>query len=60
MADRFEATVFGTRTWIVIDTDRNGLIVTQAVSKTRAIREAKRLNKGYEPDAAISFNMENW
>lgn len=60
MPERFEATVFGSRTWIVIDTDRNGLIVTQAVSKPVAIREARRLNNGYEQDQTISFNRENW
>lgn len=44
MVERFQATKFGTRTWIVIDTEQNGLIVTKAVPKQTAIREAWRLN----------------
>lgn len=60
MSERFEATVFGSRTWIVIDAESNGLIVTQAVSKPVAIREARRLNNGYEPDPTISFDREKW
>lgn len=57
---RFEATEFGSRTWIVIDTERNGLIVTQAISKRAAIREAHRLNNGHAPDVTLAFDRERW